>query len=248
MAGTLFPDHERRMNFISGGNKATVRRLHEALEKGTEYDASLVFSIVDRDDQEHTGDEARGRFTWDVYHIENYLLEPEVIYQVLVNMSLQDTGFRDGTEIEQALRSIAKEQIDGLVEHSVRARARDVIGREIRLKGGETGSNPAKRVSDQARASLEKLTVAMTEALSETELRKVAETRKTVLEAAVSSDQWKSEFRGRDLLKRCADQYTSGVRYKVLRDMIVRVMADAGVRPPGMLQVLEKINKAQRAS
>ena len=33
MAGILFPTHERRLNFISGGNKATVRRLHEALEK-----------------------------------------------------------------------------------------------------------------------------------------------------------------------------------------------------------------------
>ena len=248
MAGTLFPEHERRMNFISGGNKATVRRLHEALEKGTEYDASLVFSIVDRDDQEQTGDEARGRFIWDVYHIENYLLEPDVIYQVLVNMSLQDTGFEDGTEIEQALRSIAKEQIDGLVEHSVRARAREVIGKEIRLKGGETQSDPAKRVSDQARASIEKLSAAMTEALSEAELKKVAETRKAALEAAVVSDRWKSEFRGRDLLKRFADQYTNGVRYEVLRDMIVRAMADGGVRPPGMLQVLEKIDKAQRAS
>ena len=247
MAGTLFPDHERRMNFISGGNKATVRRLHEALEKSNDDETSSVFSIVDKDDQEQRSDEARGRFTWDVYHIENYLLEADVIYQVLVNMSLQDTGFKDGMEIEQALRSIAKEQIDRLVEHSVRARAREVIGQEIRLKGGETGSDPAKRVSDQARASIEKLTAAITEALSETELSKVAETRKAALEAAVESDGWKSEFRGRDLLKRFADQYTFGVRYEVLRDMIVRAMADAGVRPPGMLQVLEKIDKAQRS-
>ena len=246
MAGTLFPDHERRMNFISGGNKATVRRLHEALEKSTEDDTSLVFSIVDKDDQQRTDDESRGRFTWDVYHIENYLLEPDVIYQVLVSMSLQDTGFRDGTEIEEALRSIAKEQVDGLVEHSVRATAREVIVGGIRLKGGEVESDPAKRVSDQVQASVEKLSKAMTEALSETELRKVAKERRAALEAAVDGDGWKSEFRGRDLLKRFADQYTTGVRYEVLRDMIVRAMADASVRPHGMLQVLEKIDKGQR--
>ena len=244
MAGTLFPDHERRMNFISGGNKATVRRLHEVLEKNTEDGVSLVFSIVDKDDQQLADDESRGRFTWDVYHIENYLLEPDVIYQVLVSMSLQDTGFRDGAEIEQALRSIAKEQVDNLVEHSVRATAREVIGREIRFKGGEVESDPAKRVSDQVRASVENLSKVMTKTLSETELRKVAEDRKAALQTAVEGDGWKSEFRGRNLLKRFVDQYTIGVRYEVLRDMIVRAMADANVRPPGMLQVLEKIDKA----
>lgn len=245
MAGTLFPEHERRMNFISGGNKSTVRRLHEALEKNSEDGTSLVFSIVDRDDQDKVDDESKGRFTWDVYHIENYLLQPDVIYQVLMKISLQETGFKDGAEIEEALRSIAKEQIDSLVEHYVRAKARDVITSQIKLRGGELGSDPAKRVSDQARASIEKLTNIMTGALSEAELRNVAASRKAELEGAVKDSSWKSEFRGRDLLKRFVDQYTVGLRYEVLRDMIVREMADGGVRPPGMLQVLEKIDKTQ---
>ncbi len=248
MAGTLFPEHERRMNFISGGNKATVRRLHEALEKNEKDDTSRVFSIVDRDDQYSTDDETRGRFTWDVYHIENYLLVPEVIYQVLVSMSLQDTGFRDGDEIDQALRTIAKEQINRLVEHSIRARARDVIGEQIRLKGGEPEIDPAKRVSEQVRDSLGRLSNVLTQALSEGELRKVAETRRSELEEALGSDRWKSEFRGRDLLKSFVDQYTEGVRYEVLRDMIVRAMADADMRPSGMLQVLQKIDKFQRGA
>ena len=32
MTGKLFPRYERKMNFVSGGNKSTVRRLHQALE------------------------------------------------------------------------------------------------------------------------------------------------------------------------------------------------------------------------
>ena len=32
MTGKLFPTYERKMNFVSGGNKSTVRRLHQALE------------------------------------------------------------------------------------------------------------------------------------------------------------------------------------------------------------------------
>ncbi len=247
MAGTLFPEHERRMNFISGGNKATVRRLHEALERTAEGGSSLVFSIVDRDDAETIDDEASGRFTWDVYHIENYLLEPEVIFQVLTNMTLQNTGFNNGTEIEEAFRSIAKEQVDELVEHSVRATAREAIWKTIRLKASGNGSNPGRRVSDQVRASIERLSDVMDGDLSESRLNEVAVSRRRVLEAAADSDKWKSEFRGRDLLKRFTELYTN-VRYEVLRDMIVRAMADGEVRPPGMLQVLEKIDKAQRSS
>ena len=108
MAGTLFPAYERRMNFISGGNKATVRRLHEALERRDDGGSGLVFSIVDRDDSESPDDERDGRFTWDVYHIENYLLDPTVVLDVLRNMTLQDTGFKNEAEVEGAFREIAR--------------------------------------------------------------------------------------------------------------------------------------------
>ena len=69
--------------------------------------------------------------------------------------------------------------------------------------------------------------------LSEDELKVVAEDRREVLENAVKGDDWKKEFRGRDLLKQFADQYTSGVRYEVLRDMIVNTMAEQEIRPRG---------------
>ena len=75
----------------------------------------------------------------------------------------------------------------------------------------------------------------------------MAESRRQVLEKAVRGDDWKKEFRGRDLLKKFADQYTIGVRYEVLRDMIVNAMAEQEIRPLGMLQVLEKIDKAARS-
>lgn len=246
MTETLFPEHERRMNFMSGGNKTTVRKLHDVLEKSSDDDTSQVFSIIDRDDQQQSDDEARGRFTWDVYHIENYLLEPDVIYQVLVNTSLQDTGFKDGNEIEKALCSIAREQIDRLVELSVRSRVRKVIGDSIRLRGCDVENDPVTRVSEQAKTAAKNLASIVTETLNEKDLRTVAETRRDALESALESSRWKSEFRGRDLLKAFVHQYTNGVKYEVLRDMIVRAMADGEVRPHGMLLVLEKIDKSQR--
>ena len=247
MAGILFPTYERRMNFISGGNKATVRRLHEALERRIDGGSGIVFSIVDRDDAEIYDEEGEGKFTWDVYHIENYLLEPNIVLHVLKSMTLQDTGFRDEKEIEGAFRDIAKGQIDRLIEHSVRSKTHDAINRAIKLRGEEDTRSPAERVVTRVEESIERLTDLTKGELSRNELTSLAESRRKVLESAVGTDDWKKEFRGRDLLKQFADQYTVGVRYEVLRDMIVNAMAEQEIRPPGMLRVLEKIDKAARS-
>ena len=248
MAGILFPTYERRMNFISGGNKATVRRLHETLELRDDGGSGFVFSIVDKDDSDTVDDEGEGRFTWDVYHIENYLLDPAVVLNVLKNTTLQDTGFRNEEEVEGAFREIAKGQIDRLVEHSVRSKAHEAIGQAIKLRGENDDKDPAERVGSRLKASIDRLTELTKGDLCEDELKAVAVDRREVLENAVKGDGWKKEFRGRDLLKQFANQYTAGVRYEVLRDMIVNTMAEQEVRPPGMLRVLEKIDKVDRNS
>ena len=97
-----------------------MRRLHEELERRNDDGSGLVFSIVDKDDAEMVDDEGEGKFTWDVYHIENYLLDSKVVLVLLKSLALQDTGFRNETEVEESFREIAKSQIGSLVEPSVR--------------------------------------------------------------------------------------------------------------------------------
>ena len=110
--------------------------------------------IVDRDDSDTVDDESERRFTWDVYHIENYLLDPKVVLNVLKNTTLQDTGFRNETEVEGAFREIAASQIDTLVEHSVRSKVHEAIGRAIKLRGEEDDNDPAERVGIRLSASI----------------------------------------------------------------------------------------------
>ena len=249
MTGKLFPGHERRMNFVSGGNKSTVRRLHQALEaqdggKGK----GRIFSIVDRDgtDQVQNGEEL-GRFTWDVYHIENYLLEASVILDVLQKSTISGTGFERIDEVEQELREIAKEQIEELVEHAVREKAHRIITGSIRLKGERnTGEMAGEGVSRRVSESIERLTAASNEELSAEELDKVAEDRRATLQKAIEENEWKKEFRGRDILKVFGNQYGE-MRYQTMRDMIINTMADRNQRPLGMLRILEKIDKWGRS-
>ena len=117
--------------------------MHEALEKRDDGGSGLVYSIVDRDDSGKIDDEVKGRFTWDVYHIENYLLDPKVVLAVLKNTTLQDTGFKDVTEIEETFREIAKGQIDRLVEHSLRNRGARCYRSSDQAKGRRGREEPS---------------------------------------------------------------------------------------------------------
>ena len=250
MTGKLFPQYERKMNFLSGGNKSTVRRLHQALEANEGgMGRGRVFSIVDRDGADHASDDEEiGRFTWDVYHIENYLLEASMILEVLQKSTISGTGFANGDEVERELREIAKEQIEELVEHAVREKAHRVIYGSIRLKGERvTGEDPGEGVSRRVAEAIERLAAASTEDLSADGLRKIAQDRRETLQRAIDRDEWKNEFRGREILKVFASRY-GGMRYRTMRDMIINTMADSNHRPLGMLRILERIDKWGRSN
>lgn len=244
MVGRLFPAYERRMNFVAAGDRQSVRRLHDALERiDPQQNRGQVFSIVDRDNEMERKDGER-RFQWDVYHIENYLLDEEVIFDLLRSRSLEDTGFQNANEVEDALRALAESEVDKLVEHVVRAKAYREFRRAIKLRGGDLeGLAPAERVGRNIQESLDRLNELKDCVLAPAALEEAAEARKNVLYEALKETRWKKEFRGRDILKAFVKKYGRGERYEVVRDSIVVAMAEKGVRPPGMLAVLEQIDK-----
>ena len=182
-----------------------------------------------------------------MYHIENYLLDERVILDVLQKSTISGTGFREVTEVERELREIAKEQIEELVEHAVREKAHHAITGAIRLKGerkAEEGVGEA--VSQRVSEAIEKLTVESKNELSAEELDKVAKARRATLKGAIEANEWKKEFRGREILRVFAGRY-GGMRYETIRDMIINTMADGNQRPPGMLRILERIDKWDRS-
>jgi len=64
------------------------------------------------------------------------------------------------------------------------------------------------------------------------------------LNTSLADGKWRSEFRGRDILRRFAHQYLKGLPYEMFRDAIVARMSDAGFRPAGMAAVIQKIMPA----
>jgi len=245
MTAKLFPAFDRKMNFVSGGNKATVRRLHKVLD--AQSDRTLTtFSIVDMDDASHLdANEERGMYTWDVYHIENYLLDSKIILEVLNRTSLGGTGFENEREVEDALKTIAEDHIEDMVEDWVRARAYRAIRGAIKLKDETTETDTAAKVAYAVNESAFRISQLIKTELSSEQLEAAATERREILKAALgNSTKWKSVFRGRNLLSKFISKYgNKSLKYEIMRDMIVNVMSEQGHRPPGMLRILETIDK-----
>lgn len=245
MTAKLFPAFDRKMNFVSGGGKSTVRRLHQALDSQSDR-KRMTFSIVDGDDAvREDADECRGMYTWDVYHIENYLLESSVILDVLNRTSLEGTAFENEREVEEALTAIAQEQVEVMVEDRVRATAHHAIRGAIRLKSDAQVDNAATRVARRVHESSVRITQLVKSDLAQGELESVAAKRRRELTQALrDTAEWKKVFRGRDILRTFTKLYGKGVSYQAIRDMIVNTMSERGHRPPGMLRILAAIDNA----
>ena len=64
--------------------------------------------------------------TWDVYHVENFLLEPTAIRAAVATLAGGDT-FADDAEVLEALKSSAASIVDRLILEEVQTQVNDSL-------------------------------------------------------------------------------------------------------------------------
>lgn len=245
MVTTLFPEFEKNVNQISGGGKYRVRNLHALLAKANETGVFpiKVFSINDKDsDKQGTNND--NALTWDVYHIENYLLDTNSILQALND--LESVRKRPYTldEIEEYLLNCAKETMNGLIIHLLREDAYMILKDVIDL-----GIDPnSKNISESLFNSITRLTNRMNkdvqEKLTIAKLRVQEEKMREEFVNDLSSGEWRKTFRGREILKKFTNQYCNNIPYESFRNLILARMRDNNYRPEGMKTIINKILSA----
>lgn len=111
----LFPEMLGQVEFVAGGSKRRTESVREYLENvASKAKISAAFySVVDRD-FDGVGDAPNDRqFIWDVYHLENYLLNEPIIYDVLSSLELGTSKLSE-RDIEDLLRASAEETVEEL--------------------------------------------------------------------------------------------------------------------------------------
>lgn len=233
----LFPELAERVNVISGGNKVRVRDLHAVLEAATNKGTIpfRIFSVTDRD-SEPLPTKFAERFIWDVYHIENYLLEAEYIQKVERDLGRSN---RTVSQIYDRLRSTARKTLPQMVRHKLTVHADGILRSMLNLTTNPKAGAAAVGLDASIEKSISKLMAARTAELSPEALQAQESALTAEFEADLAGDNWRKTFKGRDILKRYLDG--TSLSYSDFRNLIISRMADAQFRPAGMRVVIDGI-------
>lgn len=219
---TIFPTLSSTVALVPSRSVTDVMELAgratDLLARGTRF--SRFFSIRDRDylsanDRQELMRRFPGLIILDRYHIENYLLDVEVIASVMAQLGY---GLTSATAVGEALEAIAA----SLRENSVADWVRYQLDQRLRgllLRCG--GSDPTAVLKSSAR-DLQR--VVSTEFTSEA-IDTLAHERQSYLHRSWDSQVWLFKFPGRDLLRRFVGQHAGGIEPLRFRNLLASQLA-----------------------
>lgn len=242
MVNILFPRFSSAVNCISGGNKSRVQNLYELLEEARiqAQVPARFYAITDRD-SDIIANTHKNTFSWDVYHIENYLLEPDYIYKALDDLGASRFSLKNSTDVERALLLCAEKTINSLVERKIRHYVNDRLVKTLNFGIDPQSKDLSLAFQETVERSKQKFFEVAAEITGTETVKKLELETRDILRESLASNKWKTELRGRDILKQFVNEYGDGIRYEQMRDLILARMRDAQFEPEGMKTVLGKI-------
>ncbi len=237
----LFPSFADRVNLVSMGSKRNVSNAHLLLESASEngkLDARF-YSIVDRDFGGDDLVEENRQFSWDRYHIENYLLEPEFIRKSLYEVTGGELDIDEQCILTQ-LKVAATATIPDLVRIKLQRTINAALINTISLNYDRNNQSAPEGFSQAIARSVVKLND-VSQGFSEAEISDLVEADTAELTQALEQGEWVKNFRGRNVLKRFVEAQNGALNYKQLQNLVLARMRESEYQPAGMREVIEKI-------
>ena len=246
MTLALFPRLASTANTVSGTNRTRVRELHRLLEKAKAKGALrlTVFSIVDRDSEKPKKRSPSRELTWDRYHIENYLLEPEFIRRALDDALGGKNRLTSDAKVSAALREAATQAMDGILLRRLNDWANLQLINCIKTGAEANSQRMAQTLHKSVVGSRERLDAIVQKLDLPVIEDKLAEFRRE-LDRDLRSGSWRTNWPGREILGRFTDRHGGGVSSDVIRNLIVPRMERSGFEPAGMKRVVDAILAAK---
>jgi len=242
MTNDLFPEFEKSINSISAGSRTNVSNLQNILKSASDEGiiSHKFISIVDRDSGKVTGDLESLKFSWDVYHIENYLLNEKYILQSLNDLGLSNENIDSKEKISFELKECARTTLSFHVRHELN----QYVSQEIK-SSFKTNIDEKKPLSDEyfktVNDTVKEIEEKTQNSLSQKELFKKEKIIKNKFVNSLKDESWKSEFNGRNILKKFIGNNIDGIRYEQFRNLIISKMKHDKFRPIGMEKIISEI-------
>lgn len=250
MIAKLFPEFLNHVNLIPVGSKREVHQLHELLEK-TNQESQLntkFFSIVDKDSDSQTESRSSKKFIWNVYHIENYLIDKYFLTESVKGLILEASDLKE-EEVLEMLKECSKKSINNLIKHALENKVyQDTFGKINLGFDTDKANNISREIYGALTRNIEKISKIPTEKYLEN-LKKIENQERKSLNQSFEDSSWKSKIIGRDVLKEFVSEINkkfsqSNFSYIVLRNNTISLMAKEGHKPDGMKKIINEIVNA----
>jgi len=257
----VLPRTSRELKIIPVGGVDNIYRMNRAILSLLESDFARCqfFLIRDRDylsneDVEKHRESAAGRlFVLSRYHIENYLLDEQLISMVLqdtYNVALSPEQVRDELfavsrkNSATFLRDMVVYRFSRLFQPEDCSIGNHSAGQELLDGSGRTRTEVADSLREALIEKAASVTRAVEARTDEPSLREVYESCQTEVLDAIQpdSERWKSLFPGRFLLQRFSGAHGLG-KWPALQNMLIdRLSVDETLVDPELRTVLESIS------
>lgn len=241
VVGRLFSNELAGFNLLSGSNRAKVESLHDVLNQA--YSKGHIpikfFAVVDKDSEEHPAPGGLRRYRWDVYHIENYLLDP--IYVAASVNSLEISQSISPEDSSDFLRTAARRVVPKLLRQQMRTYVNSKLVNCVDAGFDPSAEDIASIAAEAALRSRQKLVDTVDKSLTSENLNIELSKWKSDIEQAFADGSWLKLLPGREVLRAFVNDRGLSVPYDSFRNLIVSKMADAGHQPEGMKAVINTI-------
>jgi len=210
----FYPPSQHNVSFVPAGNSATVRKTAERINTllSTSIGFQEYYSIVDGDIERAEIQSAPGRlFQLPVYHIENILLDSDIIFEVTKDMLGSTCPFEQPEDVTTKLKELL------LNDQHLKPYTRALYDARI--------ANCAKTAYDSVyKRQPETVTLPTFEAVEQEAVR--------LLREAIANGTWMKVCKGRELLK--AYCHCFKLSYLHFRNSVIARMTE----PPSILKTI----------
>lgn len=234
MISRLFPQFAAEFNLVPAQGKRQTKKVRQLMQQAATSGRRRFFAITDADGEDNPKED--GEFSWKVYHIENFLLDPNAIAEAETAVHQEV----DPPTVASRLQKLAEHAHETFVQQEVQKR----WSQKMR-EACQVGKNPARDAESientiaGIRASVEKALNAFSDA-------KVEEIR-SQLASALKTDDWQALYPGREILKQYVHNHLptgkKAISYMAFRNLIVDKMEKSQRPPAGMKAVLDQVRR-----
>ena len=218
----FYPPGQYNVSFVPAGNSATVRKTAEQVNYllSNPLGFQEYYSIVDGDIERAENMATTSKlFQLPVYHIENFLINTELILETAKEMLGSACPYGSALEIETELKNLI------LQDHHFKSFTKALHDAKI--------AKLAKEAHDSIyKGSAQQLTIPK---FADTEIE-----AKSILNEYLEKEQWQKRCKGRDLLKAFCGKHD--LKYQHFRNSLIAKMKEP---PESLNEIMNTICKKQ---